>query len=104
VSAPADSRARARADLLARVAADRAAVADAFSAVRGRLKTAEAVVSVVRRANRDRALTGALAVLAIVAPFAARSWLKRAAWILPLVVEGMRLARSPRDDRRAPAD
>ena len=90
-----------RAELVARMDQDRESVADAFTSLQGRMKVTEALVGVVRRANRHRVLTGTIAVLAIVAPFAARTWLKRAAWFLPLAIEGIRLARGERRDDSA---
>lgn len=97
MSAPIGSYAQRRAELTARMDLDRAAVAEAFTGVQDRSKMVEIVVGVVRRANQHRALAGTLTVLAIVAPFAARTWLKRAAWFLPLAIEGIRLVRGARD-------
>ena len=94
-----DDAAQRRAHLIERMDRDREAVAEAFTAVRGRLKVAENVVSAVQRANRHRTLTGTLAVLAIVGPFFARKWMKRAGWFLPLIIEGIRLVRNRRGDR-----
>lgn len=99
MSTPIDDPAQRRAELIERIDRDREAVAEAFTAVRGRLKVVENVMSVVQRANRHRALSGTLAMLAIVAPFFARKWLKRAGWFLPLVIEGIRLVRRKRNDR-----
>jgi hypothetical protein len=95
-----DRFAQRRAELVIRTDRDREAVADAFTSLQGRMKVAEALVSVVRRANRHRVLAGTIAVFAILAPFTARKWLKRAAWFLPRAFEGMRLARGARDARR----
>jgi len=94
-----DDAAEQRAQLIERLDRDREAVAEAFTAVRGRLKVAEKVVGVVQGANRHRALSGVLAALAVVSPFFARTWMKRAGWLLPLVIEGIRLVRKRRDDR-----
>ena len=102
------SAALRRAELMARMDEDRESVADAFTSLQGRMKVAETLVGVVRGANRHRVLTGTIAVLAIVAPFAARTWLKRAAWFLPLAIEGIRLgaqrARRPSRRRRLTRD
>ena len=100
MSAPMGSYAQRRADLIVRMDQDREAVADAFTSLQGRMKVAEVLVSVVRTATRHRVLAGTLAVLALVAPLAARTWLKRAAWLLPLAIEGLRLMRGVRDARR----
>ena len=86
-----------RAELVARSDLERAAVADVFVELRGRLSVAETVVAAVRRVHRHRALIGALAIVAVVAPRTARKWIRGAAWAIPLVTEGVRLTRSPRD-------
>ena len=99
MSTPMDDPAQRRVELVERLDRDREAVAEAFTDVRGRLKVAEKVVSAVQRANQHRALSGTLAMLAIVAPFFARKWLKRAGWFLPLVIEGIRFVRRKRNDR-----
>jgi hypothetical protein len=96
----AGAHASRRAELVARLDRDRIAVAESFAAVRGRMKIAEAVVDAARRVNRHRVLVGTLAAFAVVAPLAARTWLRRAAWMLPLVIEGIRLARKTRETRR----
>ena len=98
MSTPIDDPAQRRVELIERMDHDREAVAEAFTAVRGRLKVAEKIVSVVQRANRHRGVSGTLAMLAIVAPFFARKWIKRAGWFLPLVIEGIRLVRRKRND------
>jgi hypothetical protein len=93
--------ARRRAELVERMDSDREAVAEAFGVVRKRLKIAETLVSTVQRAGQHRVLSGVLAVAAIVAPMAARTWLKRTAWFLPLAIAALRFLRT-RDDRAEP--
>lgn len=83
---------------------DREAVAEAFGAVRGRMRVAETLVGAVQRASRHRVLGGVLAAAAIIAPLAARTWLKRAAWLLPLALGAIRLLRQTRDERDEPTD
>ncbi len=91
------SYAERRAELIERLDRDRAAVAEAYVALQGRMKVAETVVGAARTAKKHRVLAGALALAAIVAPFTARTWLKRAAWLIPLAIEGIRIARRTRD-------
>jgi hypothetical protein len=88
-----DELARRRAQLVDRVNRDRSGLADEFDALHRRMRVAEVLVGVARHASRQKTLTGAIAVLSIVAPFTTRTWLKRAAWFLPLALEGVRLAR-----------
>ena len=102
MSARIDPVAQRRTELLDRIEQDREAVAEAFATIRRRTQLAETVLGTAKRAGRHRVLTGFLAVAAILAPLAARSWLKRAAWILPLVLEAIRVVRRRRDDDRDP--
>jgi hypothetical protein len=89
--------ARRRDVLVASSDQDRAALASAFGGIRGRMGIAETIVSGVRRARRHRTSMGIIVtMLAMVAPFAARRWIRRATWFLPLVIEGVRLAKSHR--------
>lgn len=98
MSAAIDHYSARRAELVARLERDRAGVADAFGAVQGKLRVAEALVGAVQNANRYRTLTGALAVMAVLSPVFARTWLRRAAWLIPVAIEAIRLTRG----RQAP--
>jgi hypothetical protein len=92
--------AQRRMALVARADQDRAALVESFSGIQRRLVVAETVVSTVRRMRRNRALLGAIAVFGIVAPLAARKWIRRASFFLPLVIGGVRLAREHRASGR----
>jgi len=87
-------------ELVARLDRDRAAVADAFGAVQGKLRVAEVLVGVVQNANRHRTVTSALAAMAVFSPVFARTWLKRAAWMIPIAIEAVRLARNARTGKQ----
>lgn len=100
MSTSAPDHAQRRAELIARLDRDRAAVAEAYTALQGQMRVAETVVGAARTAKKHRALAGALALAAVVAPFAARTWLKRAAWLLPLVMGGIRIVRRMHDQDR----
>jgi hypothetical protein len=91
--------AQRRAELIARSNRDREAVAEAFGGLARRLSVAETLVRAVRQAKRHKALLGTLAVLGILAPLTARSWLRRASWILPLAIEAFRIARRGKSER-----
>ncbi len=89
-----DELAARRAALIARSDEERVALSAAFGGIERRFTIAEMLVSTARRMNRHRALAGAVAAGAIVAPLTAKTWLKRATWILPLAIEGYRLVRA----------
>jgi hypothetical protein len=68
------------------------------------LALVDAVITAARGVHRHRALLGAAAGLLVLAPLGARQWIGRATWLVPLVVEGFRLARSRgRAGRETPA-
>ena len=91
------SHAQRRVELIERLDRDRVAVAEAYTALQGRMKVAETVVGAARTAKKHRVLAGALALAAVVAPLTARTWLKRAAWFIPLAIEGIRIVRRMRE-------
>ena len=97
MSTSAQSYAQRREELIARLDRDRAAVAGAYTALQRQMRVAETVVGAARTAKKHRGLAVALALAAIVAPFTARTWLKRAAWLIPLAIQGIRMARRTRD-------
>ena len=80
---------------------DRAALAATFRSLERQLAVADVIVSTVRRVNRHRALVGAAAAVLILAPLAARTWVRRAMWVLPIIIEGYRAAKGFRDARQA---
>ncbi|HET6348588.1 MAG TPA: hypothetical protein VFH88_05830 [Candidatus Krumholzibacteria bacterium] len=87
-----------RAALVARSDRNRTEVAGLFGDIRHRLAIAETVVDVARRVRRNRSLVGAITVFTLLAPITARAWLRRAVWMVPLIVEGIRLARGRHAD------
>ena len=80
--------------------ADRAAVADAFGDVERDLHIADRVVRVAQRLNRNRVVVGVMAAGLALAPVLTRKWIRRAAWWLPIVIQGYRIIQSSRDKRQ----
>ena len=91
-----DALAGRRAVLIDRSDRDRAVLAAAVGSLERQLAVADVIVATVRRVHRHRALVGAVAALLILAPLAARTWVRRAMWVLPLVIEGYRAVKSLR--------
>jgi hypothetical protein len=83
--------------LLVRSDEDRAALAAVFGGLERKFAVADTVVKTARRLGRHRALVGAAGLFMVFAPFAFRSWMRRALWLVPLALEGYRAARA-RDD------
>ena len=96
-----DALAARRKDLIARTDRQREELAGMFGAIGNRLGVVEAVVAGARQLHRHRFLAGAAGVFVLLAPVAARTWLRRAFWLVPLAIEGYRLAKSSRASRRA---
>ena len=78
-----------------------------LTAIVGGLERTLAVVDMVvvaaRRLHRHRTLVGAAGVFLILAPLAARNWIRRILSLAPLALEGFRAARAFGESRRAPA-
>jgi hypothetical protein len=83
--------------LLARSDQDRAGMASIFNGLERKFAVAEAVVATARGLSSHRALAGAAGLLLVLAPFAFRSWMRRALWLVPLVVGGYRAVKSHRE-------
>ena len=84
--------------------ADRRDLAAAFRGVRRELDIADRVVRVGQRLTRHKAVVGILVAGLVVAPVLAAKWIRRAAWWLPIVIQGYRMIRSSRGERRAPGE
>ncbi len=82
------------ADLVARSGAQRDAVGTTFSDIERRLVLVELGYEAVRRVHRHRALLGAFTIWSAVAPAAARLWVRRLGWWIPLGIEGIKLAKT----------
>jgi hypothetical protein len=80
---------------------DRRGVAEAFGAIERELHVADRVIAVAQRVSSNRAVMGALAGVLIVAPVLARKWIRRAAWWLPIAIQGYRIIQSSRRKRRS---
>jgi hypothetical protein len=89
-----------RRELVARADAQRDAVAATFSDIERRLGFVEVGLSLARRVHRHRALLGALTVWSVVAPAAAKLWVRRLGWWIPLGLEGFKLAKTLAGARR----
>jgi hypothetical protein len=97
-----DALAERRRALIARCAEEREELGAIVGGIESKLALAETVVATARGLNRHRALAGAAGVFMVLAPLAARSWIRRALWLIPAAIEGYRLfaghRRSPPDD------
>ena len=93
MSGHAQTLADRRLALVARSDAERRALGATFSDIERRLFLVEVGYQAVRRVHRHRALLGAVTIWSAVAPVAARLWIRRLGWWLPMGIEGLRLAR-----------
>jgi hypothetical protein len=96
MSAGAGTPSERRMALVAQSQENRAAMGAAFDDLERRFAVAERVVSVARGIGRHRAAVGAAALFTVFAPRSARTWVRRAFALLPLVIAGYRLVRSLR--------
>lgn len=94
MSARMQALAERRKALVARSDRERAELAALFGGIENRMWLVDTVVAGARRVGRNRFLVGAAGVLLVLAPIAARSWLRRAVWLLPVVIEGYRAVKS----------
>ena len=94
MSARAQELALRRRELVARSDAQRSGVAATFGDIERRLAFVEVGLSVARRVHRHRALLGAFTIWSAVAPAAAKLWVRRLGWWIPLGIEGFKLART----------
>ena len=79
---------------------DRIAVADAFAGVQRELHVVDRVVATAQRVKQHKMVVGLIAAGLVMAPVLARKWIRRAAWWLPIVIQGYRIIKSSRSDRR----
>lgn len=79
---------------------DRAEVAQAFGGIQRELHVADRVVAFVQRINGNRAVMGIAAVGLVLAPVFARKWIRRAAWWLPVAIQGYRIIRQSSQSKR----
>jgi hypothetical protein len=80
---------------------DRRELADAFGGLERELHFADRIVRVAQRVKRNRAVMGVLAAGLVLAPILAKKWVRRAAWWLPVAIQGYRIIQSSRGKRRA---
>lgn len=83
-----------RRELVALSDAQRDAVGATFSDIERRLGFVEIGLAMARRVHRHRALLGAFTIWSVVAPAAAKLWVRRLGWWIPLGIEGFKLART----------
>lgn len=94
-----DDVARRRTALVARSDQNRDALIATVGGLENQFAIAEMVVATARRLHWNRGLVGAVALGLLVAPAAARQWVRRALWLAPLVLEGFRMARNTGEAR-----
>jgi len=85
---------RRRLELVARSDAQRNAVGAATGLVDSPRHRGEIGLSMARRVHRHRALLGAFTIWSVVAPAAAKLWVRRLGWWIPLGIEGFKLAKT----------
>jgi UDP-N-acetyl-D-mannosaminuronic acid transferase (WecB/TagA/CpsF family) len=101
MSAGTNTLADRRKALVDRSDQQRAELTAIFGGIERKLSVVETVVAAARRVHRHRLLVGAGGVFLILAPLAARSWMRRILWLFPLALEGFRVARAFAESRRA---
>ncbi len=94
MSGRAEELAVRRRELVARSDAQREGVGATFSDIERRLGIVEVGLSLARRVHRHRALLGAFTIWSVVAPAAAKLWVRRLGWWIPLGIEGFKLAKT----------
>ncbi len=72
---------------------DRNDVARAFGGIQRELHVADRVIAFVQRARDNRVVVGLVAAGLVLAPVLARKWIRRAAWWLPIAIQGYRIIR-----------
>jgi len=80
---------------------ERAELAAIFGGIESKLAVVETVVATARRVHRHRLLVGAAGVFVILAPLAARSWIRRVLWLAPVALEGFRVVKAFGESRRS---
>lgn len=101
MSARMDGPAARRKALIERCDRERAELAALLGGIEDRFALVDTVVTGARRLSRHRLVVGAAGVFMLVAPVVARTWVRRALWLLPVVLEGYRAVKSRAGDRRA---
>ena len=104
MSAGTNSLAERRKALVDRSDQKRAELAAIVGGLERKLAVVDMVVVTARRLHRHRTLMGAAGVFLILAPLAARNWMRRVLWLAPLALEGFRAARAFGESRQAPAN
>lgn len=94
-----DSLRERRLAIVAACEQDRADVASAFGGIQRELHVADRVIAVAQRVKENRVLVGAVAAALVLAPVFARKWIRRAAWWLPVAIQGYRIVQSSRNKR-----
>jgi hypothetical protein len=90
-----------RAALIARSDRERAALGAEVGVIQRRVAFLEAGLAVAQQVRRNRVFLGLATVWSVVAPVAAKTWIGRLSWGLPLAIEGIRAAKSFAGARRA---
>lgn len=100
MSSGTDTAAGRRMALIERSDRNREALAATVGGLERQFAVAELVVAAVRRLRWNRGVVGAAALGLILAPAAARHWVRRALLLAPLALEGYRIARGLGEARR----
>lgn len=82
-----------REEAVTRTDRERAALGSALDDIERRFHLVEAGLASAQRMRRHRVVMGAVAVWSVLAPVAARAWIRRLGWWVPLAIEGYKLTR-----------
>ena len=93
-----------RKTLLARSDQNRAELAAIFGGLERKFTVAETVVAAARGLSRHRVLFGAAGLSLILVPLAAKTWMRRVMWLVPLALQVYRTVKTHREERRASPD
>jgi hypothetical protein len=90
--------------LLARSEENRAELGVIVGGLERKFAVADAVVAAARKLSRYRGLIGAAGLFLILKPVAARKWVRRATWLLPLALQAFRMFKGHDEEPRARPD
>jgi hypothetical protein len=88
-----DSLGERRLAIVAACDQDRADVAQAFGCIQRELHVADRVIAVAQGIKANRVVMGAVAAGLVLAPVFARKWIRRAAWWLPVAIQGYKIIK-----------
>ncbi len=100
MSSQPDAMTERRKALIARCDEQRDELGAIVNEIENKIALAETVVAAAHGLHRHRALVGAAGAFMILGPVSARSWVRRALWLIPVAIEGYRGIRAHQTTRR----